>query len=57
MGARFTAADINTAECLRYAQPHPTLIGEFPALSAWLARCQARPAFREMWARREAEPA
>ncbi|TMV82536.1 glutathione S-transferase family protein [Thioclava sp. BHET1] len=57
MGARFTAADINTAECLRYAQAHPTLIGEFPALAAWLARCQARPAFREMWERREAEPA
>ena len=48
MGSRFTAADINTAECLRYAQAHPTLIGEFPALAAWLARAvrRARPSAR-----------
>lgn len=57
LGDRFTVADINTAECLRYLRAHPTLLGGFPALSAWLDRCQARPAFREMWAAREAEPA
>ncbi len=57
VGGRFTAADINVAECLRYAQGHPTLLGEFPAVSAWLTRAQARPAFKAMWDRRMAEPA
>lgn len=57
VGGRFTVADLNTAECLRYAQGHPTLLGAFPALGEWLSRCQARPAFRAMMARREAEPA
>ncbi|NPD17323.1 glutathione S-transferase family protein [Xinfangfangia sp. D13-10-4-6] len=56
VGDRFTAADINTAECLRYAQGYPALLAEFPHVSAWLARCQARPAFQAFWARREAEP-
>ncbi|MBP6737116.1 MAG: glutathione S-transferase family protein [Rhodobacteraceae bacterium] len=57
VGDRFTVADINTAECLRYAQGHPSLLGEFPAVKAWLERCQARPAFQAMWAARLAEPA
>lgn len=57
VGDRFTVADINTAECLRYAQGHPTLLAEFPAAQAWLERCQARPAFQAMWAARMAEPA
>jgi len=54
---RFTVADLNTAECLRYAQSHPTLLAEFPAVKVWLDRCQARPAFAAMWAARIAEPA
>ena len=57
VGGRFTVADINTAECLRFAQSHPTLIAEYPAVQAWMARAQARPAFKAMWARRLAEPA
>lgn len=57
VGDRFTVADINTAECLRYAQGHPSLLSEFPAVKAWLERCQARPAFQAMWAARQAEPA
>lgn len=57
VGNRFTAADINTAEVVRYAQGHPTLLAEFPAVKAWLDRCQARPAFQAMWAGRMAEPA
>jgi glutathione S-transferase len=57
VGDRFTAADINAAECLRYAQGHPSLLGEFPAVNAWLERAQARPAFKAMWAARLAEPA
>jgi glutathione S-transferase len=57
VGDRFTVADLNLAECLRYAQGHPTLLGEFPAVKAWLEKCQARPAFQKMWAARMAEPA
>lgn len=57
VGNRFTVADINTAECLRYAQNHPTLLAEFPAVNAWLDRAQARPAFKAMWEKRLAEPA
>jgi glutathione S-transferase len=57
LGGRFTVVDINLAECLRYAQAHPTLLGEFPAVQDWLTRCQARPAFQRMWAARMAEPA
>ena len=56
-GNRFTAADILIAECLRYAQGHPTLLAGFPAVNAWLTACQARPAFQEIWAKRLAEPA
>lgn len=57
VGGRFTVADINLAECLRYAQSHPTLIGEFPAVTEWLEACQSRPAFKKMWEARLAEPA
>ncbi|OYX19383.1 MAG: glutathione S-transferase [Rhodobacterales bacterium 32-66-9] len=54
---RFTVADLNLAECLRYAQSHPTLLAEFPAVKAWLEACQSRAAFQRMWAGRMAEPA
>ncbi len=57
LGNRFTVADINVAECVRYAQGHPTLLAEFPAAKAWLETCQARPAFQSMWAARLSEPA
>ncbi len=56
VGYRFTAADVNTTECLRYAAAHPTLLAEFPRLKAWYDRAQARPAFKAMWAMRMAEP-
>lgn len=56
LGDRFTVADLNLAECLRYAQGHPTLLGEFPAVKAWLEVCQSRTAFKKMWAARMAEP-
>ena len=57
VGGRFTVADINMAEILRYAQNHPTLLAGFPKVDAWLESCQARPAFVAMWAKRLAEPA
>lgn len=53
---RFTVADINMAEVLRYAQGHAPLIEKFPAIRAWLEDCQSRPAFRKMWEARLAEP-
>ena len=57
IGERFTVADINTAEVFRYALPAPELFEVAPRVRAWLAACQARPAFKAMWAKREAEPA
>ncbi|WP_373353549.1 glutathione S-transferase family protein [Pseudoroseicyclus sp. CXY001] len=56
VGGRFTVADINMAEIVRYAQAHPTLLGAYGALSAWLAACQSRNAFCAIWAEREKEP-
>jgi glutathione S-transferase len=57
IGGRFTVADINLAETLRYAQGHPTLLPGHPGLDRWLRACQDRPAFRAVWDRRNAEPA
>ena len=57
VGDRFTVADINLAECIRYAHSHPTLLDEFPAVKTWLLACQSRPAFKKMWEGRLAEPA
>ena len=54
---RFTVADINVAECVRYAQGHPTLLAEFPAVKTWIETCQARAGFQAMWQARSAEPA
>lgn len=56
VGDRFTVADLNMAEVLRYAQGYGELMGQFPAIMAWLETCQARPAFRKMWEARLAEP-
>ena len=57
VGGRFTVADLNAAEIVRYAQPAPELFEAAPRVKAWLAACQARPAFKKMWAARDAEPA
>ena len=57
VGGRFTVADLNVAEVVRYAQAAPELFAEAPHVKAWLAACQARPAFKKMWAARESEPA
>ena len=56
VGDRFTVADINVAEVVRYAMPATGLFEANPAVKAWLAACQARPAFRKMWDAREKEP-
>lgn len=55
MGDRFTVADINLAEVFRYAQPARELFDAAPNVKAWLAACQARPAFKAMMAERERE--
>lgn len=57
VGGRFTVADVNVAEIIRYAAPATELFEAAPRVRAWLAACQARPAFRQMWAARELEPA
>jgi glutathione S-transferase len=57
VGGRFTVADINTAEVFRYAMPAPELFEAAPRVTAWLAACHARPAFKQMMTAREKEPA
>jgi glutathione S-transferase len=56
VGGRFTVADLNTAEVMRYAQVAPELFAEFPGVETWLRVCQARPAFQAMLAARSGEP-
>ena len=57
MGGRFTVADINVAEVIRYAKPATQLFDANPNVKAWLDACQARPAFQAMWQARDAEAA
>lgn len=57
VGNRFSVADINVAEVVRYASAHPPLFTANPAVKAWLDRCQARPAFKAMWSARDSEAA
>lgn len=57
VGGRFTVADINAAEVVRYAFPAPELFEGAPRVKAWLAACHDRPAFKRMWEKRDSEPA
>ncbi|KEP68653.1 glutathione S-transferase [Thioclava dalianensis] len=56
VGGRFTVADINTAEILRYGMAYPQLLDAYPRLARWLELCHARAGFRDMWRKFEAEP-
>jgi glutathione S-transferase len=56
VGGRFTVADINMAEILRYAASDAGLMVAYPKTSAWLEALHARPAFQRMWTQRNAEP-
>jgi glutathione S-transferase len=56
VGGRFTVADINVAEVLRYALPAKELWAAAPNVSAWLKACHARPAYQAMMEGRNAEP-
>ena len=57
LGDRFTVADINVAEIIRYAMSAQGLFDAAPYVKAWLSACHARPAFVEMYQRRLAETA
>jgi glutathione S-transferase len=57
VGGRFTVADINVAEVIRYAQPAPELFAAAPRVQAWLNACHERPAFQRMMEERAKEPA
>lgn len=56
VGNRFTAADLNLAEVLRYAQTEQALFDSYPKVKAWIERCQSRPAYKAMQATRGKEP-
>ena len=57
VGGRFTMADINVAEIVRYAAGAKSLFAANPNVKKWFDACVARPAYRKMWAERESEPA
>jgi glutathione S-transferase len=57
VGGRFTVADINVAEIVRYADGAVELFKAAPKVKAWFEACRARPAYRTMWDAREKEPA
>ena len=56
VGDRFTVADLNLAEVLRYAQSEDALFQAHPNIKAWIERCQSRPAYKAMQATRSKEP-
>ncbi|QLF69748.1 glutathione S-transferase family protein [Peteryoungia desertarenae] len=55
VGDRFTVADINLGEIVRYAQAYQPLFDAHPKTAAWLSRIQSRPAFKAMWETRVKE--
>jgi glutathione S-transferase len=57
VGGRFTVADINLAEVVRYTLPAAEVLEAAPRAKAWLAACHARPAWKKIMARRDEEPA
>jgi glutathione S-transferase len=57
IGDRFTVADLNIAEVLRYVQTEEQVFESRPDLKAWIERCQSRPAYKAMQAARSKEPA
>lgn len=57
VGGRFTVADINVADVVRYALAAPELFAGAPAVKTWIDTLHARPGFRQMADGREREPA
>ena len=57
VGGRFTVADINVAEIVRYAMPAAELFDAAPNVRTWIQELHARPGFKQMAAERDREPA
>jgi glutathione S-transferase len=57
VGDRFTVADLNVAEVMRYAMGEPKLFDGKPNILSWYERCHQRPAFERMMAGRREEAA
>jgi len=57
VGGRFTVADVNVAEIVRYAASATSLFAAHPNVKKWYDACVGRPAYRRMWTEREKEPA
>jgi glutathione S-transferase len=55
IGDRFTVADLNAAEIIRYAMTEQALFDANPHVKDWIARCHDRDAFRRMMELRKAE--
>ena len=49
LGDRFTIADVNVASVMTLIPICGIPIDDFPAMAAWLDRCQQRPAARAAW--------
>jgi glutathione S-transferase len=56
VGGRFTVADLNIAEVMRYAQTEQALLDAHPNINAWIRRCQSRQGYIAMQATRSQEP-
>ena len=57
VGGRFTVADVNVAEIVRYAAGAKSLFAANPNVKKWYDACVGRLAYRKMWEAREKEPA
>jgi glutathione S-transferase len=55
VGNRFTVADLNLVEIIRYALSEKDFFANYPRVSAWVERCHDRDAFRQMIAGRQSE--
>jgi glutathione S-transferase len=56
VGGRFTVADVNVAEIVRYAAGARSLFAAAPNVKKWYDACVGRPAYRKMWEARDKEP-
>ena len=55
VGGRFTVADLNLVEIIRYALSEKDFFAQYPHVLAWVERCHDRDAYRQMMAGRAAE--
>ncbi|EJC73765.1 glutathione S-transferase [Rhizobium leguminosarum bv. trifolii WSM2012] len=56
VGDRFTVADLNIAEVLRYAQSEAALFDAHPNVKGWIEHCQSRAGYKAMQESRAREP-